>query len=58
MKPELFRNQIDSMREAWGMAGLDIIETVQVCALENAEEIMEDEELMRNAFLTGRDLCR
>jgi multimeric flavodoxin WrbA len=57
-KQELFRNQIDSMIEAWGMAGLDIIETVQVCALESAEEVMEDEELMKKAFLAGQDLCR
>ena len=57
-KPELFSSQISSMKEAWGMAGLDIIETVQVCALESADEVMDDEELMKKAFLAGQDLCR
>ena len=46
------------MKDAWGMAGLDIIETVQVCAMESAEEVMEDEELMKRAFMAGQDLCR
>lgn len=54
--PDLYSNQIESMKEAWGMAGLDIIETVQVCALESAEDVMEDEELMRRAFLAGQRL--
>ncbi|MCK4807502.1 MAG: flavodoxin family protein [Candidatus Aegiribacteria sp.] len=54
--PELFSSQIESMINAWCMAGLDIIETVQACALESAEEVMEDEELMRQAFLAGQRL--
>ena len=56
--PDLFSSQIESMKKAWGMAGLDIIETVHVCALESAEEVMEDEELMKRAFMAGQDLCR
>jgi len=54
--PELFSSQIESMKKAWSMAGLDIIETVLACALESAEEVMEDEELMEKAFLSGQRL--
>lgn len=54
--PEIFRSQIDSMKEAWAMAGLDIIETVQACAFESPEEATENEELMKKAFLAGQNL--
>ncbi len=56
-KPELFENQISSMTEAWRIAGLELIETVHVCALESAEEVQEDDELMRKAFLAGQKLA-
>jgi multimeric flavodoxin WrbA len=55
--PELFENQIESMKQAWGMAGLDIIETVQACALASAEEVEGDEELVKKAFLAGQALA-
>jgi len=54
--PELFSDQIDSMKKAWRMAGLDIIETVQACALESVEDAIEDEELMNKAFTAGQHL--
>jgi len=55
-KSELFQNQIDSMKEAWGFAGLDIIETVHACAYESPEEVFEDEGLMGEALLAGQRL--
>lgn len=54
--PEFFRAQIDSMIGAWGMAGLDTIQTVQACAAEGAAGIENDESLMKEAFSAGQKL--
>ncbi len=54
--PGLFKSQIDSMISAWGMVGLNVMETIHACAPSDIEQLEEDEELMEKAFTAGQNL--
>lgn len=54
--PAIFKSQIDSMISAWGIAGLNVTETIHACAISDIEQLEEDEELMEKAFTAGQNL--
>ena len=56
--PRLFTSQLQSMREAWRIAGLDVADTVQASGYESAEDVQEDSEVMEMAYAAGRELVR
>lgn len=55
--PRLFSSQMQSMREAWGFAGLAVTDTVHACGFENADEVQEDSGIMEEAYSAGQALA-
>ncbi len=56
--PEIFQEQLRSMRGAWDMAGLKVQDTILACGFERAEDVMDDSEIMERAYAAGRELAR
>jgi len=54
--PGVFASQIESMKGAWEMAGLNVGETILACGVESRDQALADAALMERAFRAGRAL--
>lgn len=55
--PEVFAPQIESMKGAWEMAGLNVRETLLACSVDSRDQVLSDARLMERSFEAGRKLA-
>ena len=55
--PEVFTPQIESMKGAWEMAGLNMRETILACSMDSRDQALADSRLMERSFQAGRKLA-
>jgi multimeric flavodoxin WrbA len=56
--PEVFASQIEGMKGAWEMAGLNVRETILACSINSRDQVLGDSRLMERSFLAGRKLAQ
>ncbi len=55
-EPDIFGNQIESMKKAWGYVGINVVDTIVVPSVFKRDQITGNGELMARALEAGRSL--
>ncbi len=56
--PDAFASQVESMKGAWRLTGIEVQDTIMGCGLESPDEVYSETDLMGKAYSLGSSLAR